>query len=139
MDNLETQGRQRRRLYIVLGASFIWAALLCVWFFVGVRVPKISNALLSHPWAIMAFVLGVSGLFWILFWRHTRGSERFRKLALLKLCSDALLIALFAGLFLWNWPSIALILIGFGLVLSYAARFTRAAVTLTARSGAERH
>jgi hypothetical protein len=133
MGRLETQGRRRRRLFIVLGASFTWVALLCIWFFAQrARVPKVPNALLSHPWAIMALVLGATALFWILFWRGSRSSKRPRGLVFLKLCSDALIIALFGGLLLWNWPPAALILVGFGLALSYAARLIRAAIALSA-------
>lgn len=136
MDDLEIQRRQRRRLYIIVGASLIWAVLLCLWFFAwGTRIPKVFDALFSYPWTIMALVLGITGLFWIFFLRQARIRKRSRGLVILKACSDVLLIVLFAGLLLWNWSSTTLIIMGFAVVLSYVARFIRAGITLATHDG----
>jgi len=127
MSDLEAQRRQKRRVYIIVGASVLWAALVLFWFLAqGTRLPKFATMFLSRPWVIMALVVAVTGLFWIVFWRQTRNKRRPRGLVVLKICSDVLLIALFAGLFLLNWSSTTLIAVGFAVVLSYVARFIRA-------------
>ena len=136
MSDLETKRRQKRRLYVMVGASFVWAVLLLFWFLgFGTPLPKLANALLSHPWAIMAFVVVVTGLFWIFFWRRTRSKKGSRGLVILKACSDVLLIILFAGLLLWDWSSTTLIIVGVAVVLSYVARFIRAGITLVTHDG----
>lgn len=136
MSDLETKRKQKRRLYIIVGASFVWAVLLLFWFVgFGTSLPKVANALLSHPWVIMAFVVVITGLFWMFFWWQSRSKKRPKGLVILKACSDVLLIILFAGLLLWNWSSTALIIIGLAVVLSYVARFIRAGITLAAHDG----
>ena len=135
MSAMETK-RQKRRLYIIVGASFVWAVLLLFWFLgFGTRLPKLANVLLSHPWAIMALVVVITGLFWIFFWRQNRIRKRVGSLLILKACSDVLLIMLFAGLLLLNWSSTTLINIGVALVLSYVARLIRAGITLATHDG----
>lgn len=136
MSDLETKRRQKRRLYIVVGASFVWAVVLLFWFLgFGTRLPELANAFLAHPWGIMALVVVITGLFWAFFWRQSRNRRRPRGLMILKACSDILLIVLFAGLLLWHWSSTTLIIIGFAVALSYVVRFIRAGITLAAHDG----
>ena len=136
MSDLEMKRRQKKRLYIIVGALFVWAVLLLFWFFgFGTRLPRLANTLISHPWAIMAFVVVVTGLFWIFFLRQAGNRNRSRGLVILKACSDVLLIILFAGLLLWNWSSTTLIIVGLAVVVSYVARFIRAGITLATHDG----
>lgn len=81
----------------------------------------------------MALVLGAAAVFWVVFWWRGRSGKRPRILLLLKLCSDALLVAFFAGLFVWKWPPTVIVAVGFALALSFAARLIAAAVGLVAR------
>ena len=125
MDNLEIQGKHRKLVYIIVGASFTWAVILCIWIFAGNSSSwGVAKALLSYPWAIIALVLGIKVLIWTLFWHRKLNSKdkRIKLLLFLKLCSDALLIAFMAGV-LWHWPSAVIISVIIGLVLSYAVKF----------------
>lgn len=136
MGDLETQRKQRTWLYIIVGASLVWAVLLLFWFAgLGARLPKSAGVLLSHPLAIMACVMAIISVFWTFFLRQARGRKRSRGMVILKACSDALLIVLFAGLLLWNWSSSTLVIIGFAVVLSYVARFVGAGITLATHDG----
>jgi hypothetical protein len=124
MDNLEIRRKHRRLAFIIIGASFTWAVILCIWMFVGKNSSLgIMKALFSYPWAIISLVLGIQVLIWIVFWRRKLNSKdkRIKVLLFLKLCSDALLIALIAGV-LWHWPPAVIIPILIGLVLSYAVK-----------------
>jgi hypothetical protein len=136
MSDLETKRRRKRRLYIIVGAPFVWAVILLFWFLgLGTRLPRPASALLSHPWATMAFVVVVTGLFWIFFWRQSRIRKCSKRLVILKACSDVLLVILFAGLLLWRWSSTTLIIVGFAVVVSYVVRFLRAGITLATHDG----
>src|SRR5208283_396035 len=97
---LEIQGKHKRLLYIIVGASFTYAVILCIWMFAGKNsFFGVVKALCSYPWAIIALVFGIQVLIWTGFWRRKLNSKdkRIKLLLFLKLCSDALLIAFIAG------------------------------------------
>jgi len=127
MDNLEIQPNHRRLLYIILGASFTWAVILCIWIFVGNSIfLRVAKAFLSYPWVIIASVIMVKVLVWTIFWRkrndkYMRNGKRIKAWVFLKLCSDAFLIALIVGV-LRHWPPAVIIPILIGLMLSYAVK-----------------
>ncbi len=129
----DRRGKHRRRLFAVLGATFVWAALLCGWFFGWWRVSEVLRLPPAHPRMVTALALVFFVLFWAWFWRRGRGARLSKAWLVLRISSDALLIALLGGLLLWRWPSAALVVVGFALAGSYAARFVVAVVKLAAR------
>jgi phosphatidylserine synthase len=122
----EKRRRQKRRVYLIAGGSFIWTVFLMVWFFAyGNRFPKFEN----HSWVVMAALLVAALLFLIPFWRRGPKGKGSRAFIVLKIVSDVLLVALIAG-FLWKWSSTLMTVIAVALVLSYLARFARASISL---------
>jgi hypothetical protein len=131
VEDSETQRSQQTKFYVLVGAAFLWAAALCIWLVTQKgHSLEFLPTLLLHPWVVMSSVLGVKGLFWIAFWRRAKKIRLPRLFVFLKLGSDALLIALAAGLFLWKWPPDVIIILGFALAASYGARFIRGIVQL---------
>jgi len=140
MDNLEIQGKHRKLVYIIVGASFTWAVILCIWIFAGNSSSwGVAKALLSYPWAIIALVIGFRVPFWIIFWhkrndKYMRNTKRTKAFVFLHFFSDALLIASIAGV-LWLWPLAVFIPLLIGLALSYAVKFIYATYALATEGG----
>ena len=133
MDNLEIKRRKKRLFRIIVGTAVVWSAIACAWVFMQQASPALPGRLFAHEWWVIGTVVATIGLFWVALWRKSRETKLGRGFVILKLCSDVLLVSLLAGLFLWNWSSTALIVLGSALAASYLVRLIRSAMGLAAR------
>lgn len=125
------RSNHKKRVLVILAASFCWVVLVCVWFFLHGDSLSLPATAFSHPVVVVIFVVSITALIWM----PLRKTVRRSNLAwmLFKLCSDILLIVLIAGLFLWNWPPKVYVLLGSLLGVSYVLRVINAVISLMAR------